>query len=92
MESGIEKEVETIKQMMRNWRRGFLTWHEPGVSNDYILKEFQEEITDQLLPYVYRLMQTEYLTNAEALKLMDECYAEVDVLKKELEDLENGGI
>lgn len=89
MEENVKKEVETLKQMMRNWRRGFLTWHEPGVENDYILQEFHEEITDQLMPYVGRLMHSEHLTCEEARKVMDDCYAEVEKLKKDLEVLDN---
>ena len=90
MEDLVRKEVETLKLMMSNWRRGFLTWHEPGVSNDYILQEFHEEITDQLLPYVSRLLHSEHLTHQEATELMDQCYAEIGILKKELEVLDNG--
>ena len=91
MEDLVRKEVETLKLMMSNWRRGFLTWHEPGVSNDYILKEFHEEITEQLLPHVSRLLEMEHITNLEATELMDHCYGEIAVLKKELEDLDGGG-
>ena len=90
MEDLVRKEVETLKLMMSNWRRGFKTWHEPGVSNDYILLEFHEEITDQLHPYVSKLLHSEHLTNQEATELMDHCYGEIAVLKKELEDLDNG--
>ena len=90
MEPSVKKEIETLKLMMRNWRTGFKTWHQPGVDNSYILKEFHEEISDQLLPYVGRLMQMEHLTHEEACKLMDECYAEVDKLEKELEELDGG--
>lgn len=91
MEEGVREEIETLKKMMRNWRRGFKTWHEPGVSSDYILQEFHEEITDQLMPYVSRLLHSDHLTLEEATQLMDECYGEVQKLKEELE-VKDGGI
>ena len=87
MEDGVRKELETLKMMMKNWRRGFLTWAEPNADNDYILKEFHEEISDQVLPYITRLMGLEYLNQAEAAEFMDFCYQQVEGLKRDIEGM-----
>ena len=90
MDDITHKECETLRLMMQNWRRGFLTWVEPGVESDYILREFKEEITDQLMPYVYRLIESKHLTLAEATELMNGCFEEVDRLKEDIKKLKGG--
>ena len=87
MEESARKELETLKMMMKNWRRGFLTWAEPGVDSEYILVEFHEEISDQVLPYVTRLMEMEYINKEEATEFMDFCYQQVEGLREDLEEI-----
>lgn len=66
MESNTLKEINTLKQMARNWARGYKTWIVPGDDNDYVYQEFLDEIHTHLAPYVNRLLKMEYLTPGEA--------------------------
>jgi len=84
MKENVTKELETLKTMLNNWKKGYLTWASPDGDNDHILLEFREDIDAQIMPYITRLLKTEYLTQAEATEFMDYCYGEVEELKKEL--------
>ena len=57
MEENVIKELDTLKGMLNNWKRGFLSWASPDGDNEYVLLEFTEEIQQQLYPYVTRLLE-----------------------------------
>ena len=49
--------------MVRNWKSNYLEYATPEGNNDFLLEEFQEEITTYMSPYLRRLYQCEYLTD-----------------------------
>jgi hypothetical protein len=88
MEENVRQELEVLKQMMNNWKRGFLLWASPDGDNQHVLVEFTEEIQEQIYPYVTRLRETENLNDVEAREFMDYCYSQVDDLRDRLEEVE----
>jgi hypothetical protein len=88
MEENVRHELEVLKQMMQNWKRGFLLWASPDGDNDHVLVEFTDEIQEQIYPYVTRLLQTEHLNDAEAREFMDYCYSQVEDLRNQLQEVE----
>ena len=85
MEPNVINEIYSLKKMVANWKRSFLTWASPDGDNEYIAIEFNDEIQQHLYPYVIRLLETEHLTEPEARAFMDHCYAEVDDLRSILD-------
>ncbi len=88
MEENVIKELDTLKGMLNNWKRGFLTWASPDGDNEYVLLEFQEEIDKQLYPYVTRLLEAKHLSQSEAQEFMDYCYGQVQDLRDQLNKVE----
>jgi len=88
MEENVRHELEVLKQMMQNWKRGFLLWASPDGDNQHVLLEFNEEIQEQIYPYVTRLLQTEHLNDAEVREFMDYCYSQVEDLRNQLQEVE----
>ena len=88
MEENVHQELEVLKQMMQNWKRGFLSWVSPDGDNDHVLLEFTEEIQEQVYPYVTRLRETENLSDAEAKEFMDYCHSQVADLRDQLRQVE----
>ena len=88
MEKNVREELDSLKQMMTNWKRGFLAWASPDGDNQYVLLEFTEEIQQHIYPYVTRLRETENLNDAEAKEFMDYCYSQVEDLRDRLEEVE----
>ena len=89
MEENVRQELDTLKQMLHNWKRGFLGWASPDGDNDHVLLEFSEEIQEQLYPLVTRLRETEHLNASEAKEFMDYCYSQVEDLRGQLGQVEN---
>jgi hypothetical protein len=88
MEENVIKELDALKGMLNNWKRGFLSWASPDGDNEYVLLEFQEEINSQVYPYVTRLLETEHLSQSEAKEFMDYCYSQVEDLRDQLDKVE----
>ena len=88
MEENVIEELDTLKEMLNNWKRGFLTWASPDGDNEYVLLEFQEEIDKQLYPYVTRLLEVKHLSQSEAAEFMDYCYGQVEDLRDQLNKVE----
>lgn len=88
MEENVRHELEVLKQMLQNWKRGFLLWASPDGDNQHVLLEFTDEIQEQIYPYVTRLRQTEHLNDAEAREFMDYCFSQVEDLRNQLQEVE----
>ena len=88
MEENVIEELNTLKGMLDNWKRGFLTWASPDGDNEHVLLEFNEEIQAQFYPYVTRLLETQHLSESEAREFMDYCYGQVEDLRDQLNKVE----
>jgi hypothetical protein len=88
MEENVTKELDTLKGMLNNWKRGFISWASPDGDNEYVLLEFQEEIDSQVYPYVTRLLEANHLSQSEAQEFMDYCYSQVEDLRDQLNKVE----
>lgn len=88
MEENVIKELDTLKGMMLNWKKGFMSWASPDGDNDYVLLEFTEEIQQQVYPYVTRLREMKHLSDSEAKEFMDYCYIQVEDLRDQLKKVE----
>lgn len=88
----MRQELDVLKQMMNNWKRGYLSWASPDGDNQHVLLEFTEEIQEQIYPYVTRLRETEHLNDVEAKEFMDYCYSQVQDLRDQLEEVKTDGI
>jgi hypothetical protein len=88
VEENVRKELDALKGMMLNWKRGFLGWASPEGDNDHVLQEFTEDIQKHVYPYITRLLQTEYLHPREAKEFMDYCYAQVEDLRDQVSQVE----
>ena len=88
MEENVIKELNTLKGMVLNWKKGFLGWASPSGDNDYVHHEFSEELQNYVYPYVRRLYETNHLSASEAEEFMNNCYRQVEDLRDQLKDVE----
>ena len=84
MEENVREELDVLKGMLDNWKRGFLSWASPEGDNDAVLLEFTEEIQMHVYPYVRRLFETNNLSGAEAKEFMCYCFSQVEDLRIQL--------
>jgi len=84
MEENVREELDVLKGMLDNWKRGFLSWASPEGDNDYVLLEFSEEIQMHVYPYVRRLFETNYLSEVEVKEFMHYCLSQVEDLRFQL--------
>jgi hypothetical protein len=89
MQDNVRKELDALEQMVLNWRASYLGFATPEGNNDFLVEEFQEEISTYMSPYLRRLFQCEYLTVEEAEEFMDQCYDQVEVLRLQILELES---
>ena len=88
MEENVIKELDALKGMLHNWKKGFLSWASPDGDNEHVLLEFTEEIQTNLYPYVRRLFETNHLSASEAKEFMVYCYSQVEDLRTQLVEVE----
>jgi hypothetical protein len=84
MKENVRIELDTLKGMLQNWKKGYMSWASPDGDNDYVLLEFTEEIQTNLYPYIRRLFGTDHLSESEAIEFMKYCYGEVEDLRDQL--------
>ena len=89
MEEIVRKELNALEEMVLNWKRNYLEYATPEGNNDFLVQEFQEEITTYLSPYLRRLFQCEYITEMEASEFLGSCYGQVDDLRRLIQEKES---
>ena len=89
MEENVRKELEALEMMVLNWKRSYLEDATPDGNNDFLVEEFQAEISTYMSPYLRRLFQCEHITPEEAEEFLNYCYSQVDVLRAEIREKEN---
>jgi hypothetical protein len=88
MEENVHEELDVLKGMLDNWKRGFLSWASPEGDNDHVLLEFTEEIQMHVYPYVRRLFETNHLSQVEFKEFMHYCFSQVEDLRHQLSKAE----
>jgi len=80
MEENVKKELDTIKQMVLRWQKSFLGWATSDGGNDFLIKEFSEEISMYVSPLVRRLYESNHLSLFEHHEFMESCYNQLNEL------------
>jgi hypothetical protein len=88
MEENVRLELEALKAMVLNWKQNYLEHASPDGNNDFLVEEFQEQITTYMSPYLRRLFQCEYLSQEQASEFLDHCNNQVDDLRRMIQELE----
>jgi len=88
MEEYVRKELDALEQMVLNWKANYLRFATPEGGNDFLLEEFQEEISTYMSPYLRRLFQCEYITGEQAEAFLNACYNQVDDLRAQIREME----
>jgi hypothetical protein len=88
MEENVRQELKALEEMVLSWKRNYLEYATPEGNNDFLVEEFQEEITSYLSPYLRRLFECEHLTQPEKEEFLDSCYRQVDDLRRLIQELE----
>jgi hypothetical protein len=88
MEENVRQELDALEQMVLNWKRNYLEYATPEGNNDFLLEEFQEEISTYMSPYLRRLFQCEHLTAEEAEEFLNACYNQVEDLRAQIREVE----
>ena len=57
MQENVRKELDALEEMLLNWKASYLGFATPEGGNDFLVEDFQEEITTYISPYVRRLFQ-----------------------------------
>jgi len=88
MEENVIKELDTLMNMVRNWKKNYAGWVTPNGENEYVIKEFLDEIDMHINPYMQRLYACEYITQSESNEFMNECYGHVNELRDLIKEVE----
>jgi hypothetical protein len=85
MEEQVRKELEVLKNMVVAWRESYQVAGSPGGSDEFLVREFAEEIEVHVYPYARRLWECDYLSPAEADEFMNFCSRQVEELRNLLQ-------
>jgi hypothetical protein len=84
MEDNVRQELDTLEQMVLNWKRSYLSMATPEGGDEYLAEEFQHEVTEYLSPHAQRLYECNYLTSEEFSEFLERCYNHVNDLRQTL--------
>jgi len=76
-------ELEVLKKMIARWYKSYKK-HYDGTDWSFLAEDFQEEVTQQVYPYVARLYTTGYIDNSMLSEFSSWCNEMIEKLKWEL--------
>ncbi len=88
MKTAVRKELETLRGMVLTWKESYLGWAHSQGGGEFLAQEFLGEIEQLVYPYVRRMYQCDYLSQAEASEFLDFCYRQVQELRDSLRGTE----
>ncbi len=88
MEENVQKELEVLKGMVLTWKKDYLGWASSDEGDEFLARDFMEEIETHVYPYVRRLYECNYLSGSEAKEFLDLCYQQVEDLRNSLGEAE----
>ena len=80
MDPETKTEIDTLHQMVQNWKNFWLTQYSTDGVNEWIMEEFIEEVSTYIIPYVGRLLDTNNITETD-------CGVFYERLKDEITDM-----
>jgi hypothetical protein len=88
MEENVRQELDAMVMMVSNWKGVYLSDATPEGNNDFLVEEFQEEMTTYMGPYLRRLFQCDHITAEEAEEFRNYCHSEVEDLRSLIREVE----
>ena len=85
MEANVIEELESLKRIVLRWKRSYLGWVPDDGGGEYLLREFSEEISRHISPFVNRLFQNDHLTWSETQEFLTYCYSQVEEVREAVE-------
>ena len=79
----VRAEISDLMLIMENWRKSYATWCTKGEDNEWVYREFWEEITTHLQPYAHALHRVEAISYYGGQCLMAFAFDKVTELKNE---------
>ena len=73
-------EIKPFKQMVKNWKASYLSQVDSADGNEYLVKDFWEEIEENILPYV------------ESAGFAGWAFLQVKDLERLIEEIESNGL
>jgi len=77
MNDDVQRELQSIKGMVLAWKQSYLDDAPPPGEGDYLVEDFQEEIQMHVYPYTRRLLECNYLSEAEVSEFLEFCHNQV---------------
>jgi hypothetical protein len=88
MDRRMVSELSDLMLMMDNWKRGYRTWCKDGEDNEWVMREFTEEICEMLQPYMMALHVQADLNYTIAGAIVQFGFDKVDELRQEFKQKE----
>jgi hypothetical protein len=84
MEEKVRRELDGMKEMVRNWKESYLRDAPPGGGGEFLVDDLLQEIQEFVYPYTRRLFETNHIDENEAREFLESCYAEARELLSSL--------
>lgn len=88
MEDEVQRELETLRGMVQNWRDALLDVAHRGGGYGFLADELREDIESHVFPYVRRMFECAYLSAPEVRAFLEECEMVVEELRRVLTETE----
>ena len=88
MEENVRQELHAMEMMVCNWKGVYLRDATPDGNNDFLVEDFEEEITIYMAPYLRRLVQCDHITAERAEEFRNFCHSQVEDLRNLIREME----
>ena len=83
MDPKIKAEVSDLMLMMENWRKSYASWCTVGEDNEWVYREFCEDIQTFLGPYADALVDQRVMSKLAGMAVLGFAYDKLEELRNE---------
>ncbi len=82
MDRSTQTETNDLHQMIQNWKKSWFGFYSTDGVNEWIMDEFMEERSVYIVPYVGRLLDTNYLTEIDCAVFYERLQGEIADMRR----------
>ncbi|MHC1730096.1 MAG: hypothetical protein AB9866_29545 [Syntrophobacteraceae bacterium] len=79
-------ELEKLKEMVSAWKANYLRIAEESGGGDFLCDDFQEEINENVMPYMRRLLETQHISDSQVQDFLRFCSLQVKDLHNRMQE------
>jgi hypothetical protein len=80
------QELDAMKGMVSRWKESYARLVDESGGDEFLCEDFQEEIDQQVFPYLARLFETQHIVESQVREFLEFCTQQITELYNRMQE------